>query len=92
MMDTRSITEADIPLLAKWNIQLHEDEKSVVMTKEAATERYSRWLQTGLFDGTIFSVNAKPIGYIIYQSREAHVDLRANTSRVTPQTIRYASI
>jgi len=46
-LDIRAIEEEDLPLLAQWNVQLHEDESSTPMTVAAAAERMRRWPGTG---------------------------------------------
>ena len=48
-MEIKLLTEISIPLVAKWNIQLHEDEASSAMTVEAAEERFRRWLKVKFF-------------------------------------------
>lgn len=79
-MEIKALTEIDVPLVAKWNIQLHEDEASTPMTVEAAEDRYRRWLKGGTFQGALCIVNNEPIGYIIFEHRPVHPDLRASES------------
>ena len=79
-IETKVLTEIDVPLVAKWNIQLHEDEASTPMTVEAAENRHLRWLKDETFQGALFLINQEPIGYIIFEHRPVDPDLRASES------------
>ena len=79
-MDIRAIEEEDLPLLAQWNVQLHEDEGSTPMTVDAAAERMQRWLDVGTFEGAIFLVDESPVGYLLYEHRPVHPDQRGGES------------
>jgi len=79
-METTELIESEIPLVAKWNVQLHEDEGSKPMSIGAAEERYRRWLREGLYKGVIFRVNGAPIGYVIYEHRKKSPDFRDTES------------
>jgi len=75
-METIELIESEIPLVAKWNVQLHEDEGSKPMSIEAAEKRYRRWLRENSYKGVIFKVDGAPIGYVIYEHRKEHPDSR----------------
>lgn len=50
------------------------------MSVDTAAERIQRWFDTGTFQGAIFLVDEKAIGYLLYEHRPVHVDLRASES------------
>jgi ribosomal protein S18 acetylase RimI-like enzyme len=79
-VNARALGDQDIPQLAKWNVQLHEDEGSTPMSVEAATERIRRWLDANTFQGAVFVVDEKAVGYLLYEHRPVHADLRASES------------
>lgn len=58
----------------------YEDEGSTPMSVDTAAERIQRWFDTGTFQGAIFLVDEKAIGYLLYEHRPVHVDLRASES------------
>ena len=76
-MNTRGLEEEDIPRVARWNVELHEDEGSVVMSVDAAAERLRRWIAKGVFRGVIFIADGIPIGYALYEHRPAEADPRS---------------
>ena len=79
-MNLREIEESDITQVARWNVQLHEDEGSIPLSVDAAAERLRRWFAAGRFQGVIFLVGGNPIGYLLYELRPVHADLRAGES------------
>lgn len=79
-MKLRRLAEADISQVAEWNVQLHEDEKSSPMSVDKARERLLRWVRDQTFKGAIFTIDDNDIGYIIYEDRPVHPDLRENHS------------
>lgn len=50
------------------------------MSVDTAAERIQRWFDAGTFQGAIFLVDEKAIGYLLYEHRPVHVDLRASES------------
>jgi len=80
VMETIKLTESEIPLVAKWNVQLHEDEASKPIEIAAAEERHRRWLQLGTYKGAIFNVNGISMGYVIYEHRKVNPDYRDSES------------
>jgi len=79
-MDFKEFTESDISLVANWNMQLHEDEASTPITRDAITDRYRRWLCGDQFKGVIFLVKQEPIAYVIYEHRAVLPDSRDQES------------
>jgi len=79
-METTELIESEIPLVAKWNVQLHEDEASKPMSIRAAEARYRQWLMDGSYKGIIFKVSKIPIGYVIYEHRKRLPDSRDSDS------------
>ena len=77
---TRPLVPGDIPLIARWNTQLHEDEGFTPMSIDAAENRLRRWLETRRFQAVVFVVEDKAIGYLLYESRPVHDDQRSNES------------
>jgi len=79
-MDFKEFTESDISLVANWNMQLHEDESSTPISRDAVEDRYRRWLRGAKFKGVIILVEAQPVGYIIYEYRAVQPDFRDRES------------
>jgi GNAT superfamily N-acetyltransferase len=79
-MIVRAIEKSEIPQVAQWNVQLHEDEHSAPMSIDAATQRIRRWLEEGTFQGVTFLVEGEAIGYLLYELRPAHPDQRGGAS------------
>ena len=77
---TRPLVPGDIPQVAKWNTQLHEDEGSSPMSNDAAENRLRRWLEKGKFEGVVFVVEDEEIGYLLYELRPVHDDQRSSES------------
>jgi GNAT superfamily N-acetyltransferase len=76
----RPLVPGDIPQVAKWNAQLHEDEGSAPMSIDAAENRLRRWLEKGKFQGVVFVVEDEEIGYLLYELRPVHDDQRSSES------------
>ncbi len=76
-MNARALERQDIPQVAQWNVQLHEDEGSPPMSVDAATKRLRRWFEDGTFQGAIFLADGKSVGYVLYEHRPVHADQRA---------------
>lgn len=79
-MNGKALSEQDIPQVAQWNVQLHEDEGSTPMSVDAAAERIRRWLANDVFRGVIFIADNTPIGYALYEHRPAEADQRSTES------------
>jgi GNAT superfamily N-acetyltransferase len=76
----RPLVPADIPQVARWNTELHEDEGTTPMSNDAAENRLRRWLETGRFQAVVFVVEDKEIGYLLYELRPVHDDQRSSES------------
>jgi predicted acetyltransferase len=79
-VNARALKEHDIPQVAEWNVQLHEDEGSSPLSVEAATKRLQRWFEDGTFQGAIFLVDGNSVGYALYEHQPVHGDQRAAKS------------
>lgn len=75
-MKLDKIESDDIPQLACWNVELHEDEGSKPMTIDRAEARLRGWLADSLFKGFIISVDDRSVGYVLYQNIPPSPDLR----------------
>jgi GNAT superfamily N-acetyltransferase len=65
----RRASASDVPLLARMNRQLIEDEASRnSMTLSELQERMARWID-GDWDAVVFEQNREPVGYILFQFR-----------------------
>ena len=74
LLNARTLEKQDIPQVAQWNVQLHEDEASPPMSVDAATKRLRRWFEDGTFQGAIFLADGKSVGYVLYEHRPVHAD------------------
>jgi len=81
-MNFRPIELEDIPRIAIWNVELHEDEGSVPMSIRNATERLVNWLSGDRFRGMVFSVGGVEVGYILFELLDADVGLRGSTDSI----------
>ncbi len=77
-MIVRAMEQKEVPRIAAWNVQLHEDELSMPMSIEAATQRIRRWLDEGAFEGVVFVASGEAVGYLLYELRPVHPDLRGD--------------
>ncbi len=80
MLSLRGAGADDVPLMAAWNVQLHEDEGSVPMTVPAAEDRLRQWLSGGAFHGMIFAVSSEDVGYLLYEELPPDPALRGSQS------------
>jgi GNAT superfamily N-acetyltransferase len=76
----RAIEQREIAQVARWNVQLHEDENSPPMSIDAASQRIRRWLEERTFKGVVFVVDGKAVGYLLYALRPIHPDERGEAS------------
>jgi len=79
-MDFKEFTDSDIPLVANWNRQLHEDEGSTQITFDAIENRFRRWLHGNQYKGLIILVEKAPVGYLLFEQRSSHPDSRDRES------------
>ena len=80
IMELRTMTAIDIKQVAKWNVQLREDEASKPLSIEEASERYERWFREDLFQGAIFLIGNQAVGYVLYTNRPMDADIRGTDS------------
>ena len=77
LVNVRPLDKQDLPQVAQWNVQLHEDEGSPPLSVDAAAKRLRRWFEDGTFQGAIFLGDGHPVGYVLYEHRPVHADQRA---------------
>jgi GNAT superfamily N-acetyltransferase len=69
-------SEADLGLLADWNLQLIRDEQHRnPMTVEELAERMRNWLRRGEYRAIIFSSD-EPVGHAVFRQEAGLVHLR----------------
>jgi ribosomal protein S18 acetylase RimI-like enzyme len=72
----RQATEADLPLLARWNRELIEDERADnPMTVGQLELRLRGWL-AGDYDAVLFEEGGEPVAYALFLPDEGGVYLR----------------
>lgn len=81
-MEHRPITVADIEQIARWNIELHQDEGSVPLSNTAAQNRLRKWLADKNLKGVIFVENNSQVGYAIFEHQSADPNLRASKQTI----------
>lgn len=81
-MQLEQLKAEDIPRIARWNVELHEDEGSKPMTIEGAENRLRRWLADDSFKILIVTVDSQSIGYIVYQVMPAIPDIRGSVESI----------
>jgi len=75
-MRYRRATIADVPLLARMNVQLIRDEgHRNAMTEPELQMRMQGWL-AGEYTAAIFERDSAPVGYVLYRREEPHIYLR----------------
>ncbi len=75
-MELREANESDLPLLAKWNRELIEDERAENLKTVAQLElRLMRWLE-GDYEAVIFEQRGEPVAYALFRPDESGVYLR----------------
>jgi len=72
----------DVPQIARWNIELHEDEGSTPMTAAAAESRLRKWLTNESFQPRIITVDDRSVGYLLYQLVPPSTDIRGSVESV----------
>ena len=70
------IKSDNISQIARWNIELHEDEGSTPMTVDSAEARLRKWLAGDSFQALLISVEGRSVGYILYQLHPPTPDIR----------------
>ena len=69
-------SEADLGLLADWNLQLIRDEKHRnPMTVEQLAERMRAWLKSGEYRAVVFSSDG-PVGHAVFKQDAGLIHLR----------------
>ncbi len=81
-MKFRALQEKDISRVARWNIELHEDEGSTPMSISEATERLGSWLASGRFRGMVFMLDNVDVGYVLYELQAANADIRGSVDSI----------
>ena len=81
-MQLKQIIVEDIPQIARWNIELHEDEGSTPMTVDGAETRLRKWLKDESFQPLIISVDGRLVGYLLYQLVPSAPDIRGSVESV----------
>ncbi len=81
-MQLEQLKAEDIPRIARWNVELHEDEGSIPMTIEHADIRLRKWLTDDSFKILIVTVEGQSIGYIVYQLIPATPDIRGSVESI----------
>lgn len=81
-MKLKKIEVNDIPKLAEWNVELHEDEGSIPMTIDGAEARLRRWFADSSFEGFIISVDDRSVGYVLYQKVPPSPDIRGSLESI----------
>ena len=72
----------DILQIARWNIELHEDEGSTPMTVDDAEVRLRKWFTDDSFHALIISVESRSVGYLLYQLHPPTPDIRGSTKSI----------
>jgi len=72
----------DISQVARWNVELHEDEGSTPMTIDGAEARLRKWLTDDSFQALLISVEGRSVGYILYQLRSPTPDIRGSKESI----------
>lgn len=72
----------DISMIARWNIELHEDEGSTPMTVDGAEARLRKWLADDSFQALLISVEGRSVGYILYQLHPPIPDIRGSKESI----------
>jgi GNAT superfamily N-acetyltransferase len=65
-LEWRYAQDADLPLLARWNRELQEDEGAAAMSAEALLGRLRRWLSSE-YTAILFDSQETPIGYALFR-------------------------
>lgn len=81
-MQLEKIKVEDIPQIARWNIELHEDEGSTPMTNAGAEARLRKWLTDDSFQVLIITVDGRAVGYLLYQIVPPTPDIRGSVESV----------
>ena len=81
-MQLEQLKAEEIPRIARWNVELHEDEGSEPMTIADAEIRLRKWLTDDSFQILIVTVDGQSIGYILYQVMPATPDIRGSSESV----------
>jgi GNAT superfamily N-acetyltransferase len=76
------IEDEDIPQLARWNVELHEDEGSIPMTIDGAEARLRRWLTDNSFHALKITIDDRPVGYMLFQKVPPSPDLRGSSESI----------
>ena len=75
-MRIRHATQEDIPLLARLNHQLQEDEQApTLMTMSELTVRLRGWMKDD-YKALFFEVAEEPVAYALYRAREDEMYVR----------------
>ena len=77
-MQLKQLEAEDIAQIARWNVELHEDEGSRPMAIVDAETRLRKWLTEDTFQILIIRVDGQSIGYILYQVRPATPGIRGS--------------
>ena len=72
----------DISQIARWNIELHEDEASTAMLVDNAEARLRKWYTDDSFQALLISVEGRSVGYLLYQLRPPTPDIRGSTESI----------
>lgn len=81
-MEMRPLEQTDVPRVAIWNVELHEDEASSPMGIADAEVRLHSWLSNSKFQGMIFAVEGIEVGYILFEVQDATSDLRGSSESI----------
>ena len=81
-MQLEQLAAEDIPQIARWNIELHEDEGSTPMTIDAAESRLRKWFTDDLFQILVMVVEDRTVGYLTYQVVPAVPDIRGSVESI----------
>lgn len=81
-MQLEQLKTEDIPQIARWNTELHEDEGSTPMTIEGAEIRLRKWLTDDSFQVLIIKVDGQSVGYLVYQVIPATPDIRGSVESI----------
>ena len=75
-MELREANESDLPLLARWNRELIEDQRADnAMTVALLELRLARWLASD-YEAVIFEQRGEPVAYALFRPDEGGVYLR----------------
>lgn len=70
-------TDADIGLLADWNLQLIRDEQHRnPMNVEQLAERMRNWLRTGEYRAIVFSAAGEPVCHAVFKHESGLIHVR----------------